>query len=218
MKKSENCTFFGLKKSPPSDKTRDLLLTEARKHFCEKGFAGSSLREICEGANANVSAVKYHFGGKEDLYRECFRIYGESRLQSASKILTQANSQEELKLRIKLFCEDFITEGLADMHTTKMICREIEIENPLIDDIFTNTFLKVYQTLLELFLDSQSKGFIRHDLDVHIITSFCFHNLVAALRNNHVGEKHFGKSLRDPQYFETFINHILSIIFDGIKI
>ena len=99
-----------------------------------------------------------------------------------------------------------------------MICREIEIENPLIEDIFTNTFLKVYQTLLELFLDAQKKGFIRNDLDAQVVTSFFINNLVSALRNNHVGEKHFGRSLRDPHYLELFNNHILSIIFDGIKI
>lgn len=64
------------------------------------------------------------------------------------RFLTHANSIDELKLRLKLFCEDFLNEGLANMHTTKMICREIENENPLIDDIFQETFLKSIQRLL----------------------------------------------------------------------
>ena len=214
----KNCSFFCLKVGPPSDKTRDLLLVEARKKFCEKGFDGASLRDICDGAGANVSAVKYHFGGKEGLYRECFKIYGEERLHSASKILTKANSVEELKVRIKLFCEDFIKEGLGDMYTTKMICREIEIENPLIEDIFKNTFLKVFQTFIDLIVDAQEKGFVRKDLEAHVITSFCFHGLVTSIRNDHVGTKHFNKSLHDPIFFETYINNTISIMFDGIKI
>ncbi|MBC7538984.1 MAG: TetR/AcrR family transcriptional regulator [Bacteriovorax sp.] len=210
------CSFFG-KKIIPAD-TRDLILAEARKHFCEKGFEGASIRDICEGAKVNVSAIKYHFGGKEGLYRECFKIYGESRLSSASKILTKPNSFEELKLRIKLFCEDFIKEGLENMYTTKMICREIETENPLIADIFQDTFLKVYTTLAEMFEDAKTKNLIRSDLDTMIITSAFFHNLTTTLRVDHVGEKYFNRTLRDPVYSELFINNIITIFFDGIKI
>jgi AcrR family transcriptional regulator len=211
------CSFFG-KKNIPHDNTRNLILAEARVHFCEKGFVGASVRDICDGATVNVSAIKYHFGGKEGLYRECFKIYGEGRLKSASKILTKANSIEELKLRIKLFCEDFIKEGLENMHATKMICREIEIENPLIEDIFQETFLKLYKTLTEIFEDAQTKNLIRNDLDAMIITSSFFHNLTSSLRLNHVGEKYFNRTLLDPIYSELYINNIITILFDGIKI
>lgn len=214
---ARKCSFFG-KKDPPSDNTKDLILDAARKHFCEKGYEGASIREICDEAHANVSAIKYHFGGKEGLYRECFKIYGESRLNSASKILTKANSIEELKLRLKLFCEDFINEGIANMHTTKMICREIETENPLIDDIFQETFLKVYSTLVEMFEDAKNKNLIRPDIDVMTASSIFFHSLTTSLRFDHVGEKNFKKSLRDPIYKELFIKNMISIFFDGLKI
>ncbi len=210
------CSFFG-RKVIPAD-TRDLILSEAEKHFGEKGFEGASVRDICDGANVNVSAIKYHFGGKEGLYRECFKIYGESRLNSASQILTKVNSTEELKLRLKLFCEDYIKEGLENMHTTKMVCREIETENPLIQDIFQETFFKVYTTMVEMFEDAKTKNLIRKDLDTVILASVFFHSLTTSLRVNHVGEKYFNKSLKDSIYSEHFINNLISIFFDGLKI
>ncbi|MFA6236712.1 MAG: TetR family transcriptional regulator [Bacteriovorax sp.] len=218
MNKDSKCFFFGKKETAPPDKTRDLILEEARKHFCEKGFDGASVRDICCGASVNVSAIKYHFGGKEGLYRECFKVYGESRLNSASKILTKANSAEELKLRLKLFCEDFIKEGLENMHTTKMICREIENENPLITDIFQETFLKVYSTLVELLEDAKNKNLINKEIDAMVAASVFFHSLTTSLRMNHIGEKYFQKSLRSPSYSELYINNIISILFNGIKI
>lgn len=218
MNKNSKCFFFGKKESHSPDKTRDLIIEEARKHFCEKGFEGASVREICCGASVNVSAIKYHFGGKEGLYRECFKVYGESRLSSALKILTKANSAEEIKLRLKLFCEDFIKEGLDNMYTTKMVCREIETENPLIVDIFQDTFLKVYSTLVEMLEDAKDKNLIRKDLDVLIGASLFIHALTTSLRVDHVGEKYFHKTLRDPVYAELFINNMISIFFDGIKI
>lgn len=204
--------------SKETDTTKDLILKEARKHFCEKGFDGASVREICDGADANVSAIKYHFGDKVGLYRECFKVYGESRLHSVSKILTKANSIEELKLRIKLFCEDFIKEGLENMHTTKMICREIEAKNPLIEDIFEETFLKIYVTLVDMFEDAKKKKLIRNDLETTIIASIFFHNLTMSLRMDHVGEKYFNKTLTNAEYAQTYINNILAILFDGLKI
>lgn len=51
-------------------RARERLLAEATRLFAEKGYAGTSTREICLAAQANVAAIHYHFGGKEGLYRE----------------------------------------------------------------------------------------------------------------------------------------------------
>ena len=213
--KNESCFFF--KKTIPSEKTKDLILDEAKKLFCEKGYEGASVRDICVAVGANVSAIKYHFGGKEGLYRECFLHYGEERLQQAQKILTKSDSVEELKLRIKLFSEDFIKQALENPHTTKMICREIEIENPLIQDIFESTFLKVYTTFADFFIDAQEKNLINKEADPHVVTSIFFHSLTAAIRSDHVAEKYFNRTLKNTEYIESFINNLISIIFNGIK-
>jgi AcrR family transcriptional regulator len=214
---AQSCFFFG-KKSLPTEKTKDLILEVAKKQFCEKGYTGASIRDICLAANANVSAIKYHFGGKEGLYRECFLNYGVGRLASAKRILTKANSIEELKLRIQLFSEDFIKEGIENSYTTKMICREIEIENPLIQDIFESTFLEVYKLFADIFIDAQEKNLIRKDMDPHVATSLYFHTLTTSLRIDHIGKKYYNRSLKEPQYAEQFINNLIAIVFNGIKI
>lgn len=214
--KAEKCFFFG-KKTPPPEKTKDLILEAAMKHFCEKGYEGTSVREICCEVGANVSAIKYHFGGKEGLYRECFIIYGESRLNIATKIITKAESFDDLRLKLKLFAEDFIREGLLNLNLTKMVCREIEIQNPLVEDIFQSTFLKVYQTLADLMEEARVNGIIRQDVDSLMATSMFFHTMTATLRMDHVGEKYFQKSLKDPAHLEFFINNLLSILLSGIK-
>lgn len=53
--------------------TRDQLLDTAERLFAERGVDGVSLREITSHAGANVAAVNYHFGSKENLVREVFR-------------------------------------------------------------------------------------------------------------------------------------------------
>ena len=50
------------------EQTRDRLLHAAGDEFARNGFERASVRSICDAAEANVSAVKYHFGSKHELY------------------------------------------------------------------------------------------------------------------------------------------------------
>jgi AcrR family transcriptional regulator len=52
----------------PSADTRDRLLDAAERAFSDKGFEGAALREITTDAKANLAAVHYHFGSKEELF------------------------------------------------------------------------------------------------------------------------------------------------------
>lgn len=47
--------------------TQERLIEAAETLFAEKGFEAVSLRDITAQAGANVAAVNYHFGGKENL-------------------------------------------------------------------------------------------------------------------------------------------------------
>ncbi|MEP3277799.1 MAG: helix-turn-helix domain-containing protein [Stappiaceae bacterium] len=52
----------------PAD-TRTRIVRSAEKLFAEHGIAGTSVRMITDDANANIAAVNYHFGGKDQLIR-----------------------------------------------------------------------------------------------------------------------------------------------------
>jgi TetR/AcrR family transcriptional regulator, regulator of cefoperazone and chloramphenicol sensitivity len=52
-----------------NDRTRQRLIDAARDLFVSKGFAATSVRDICTAADANSASVSYHFGGKAELYR-----------------------------------------------------------------------------------------------------------------------------------------------------
>jgi AcrR family transcriptional regulator len=53
--------------------TRQRLLDSSREVFSRKGYREATIAEICEGADANIAAVNYHFGDKESLYVETWR-------------------------------------------------------------------------------------------------------------------------------------------------
>lgn len=45
--------------------TKNKILDAADVLFADKGFNGTSLREITSQANVNLAAVNYHFGYKK---------------------------------------------------------------------------------------------------------------------------------------------------------
>ena len=49
------------------------LLDAAAECFAERGFHGTTIREIAERAGVNVAACHYHVGSKQDLYVEVLR-------------------------------------------------------------------------------------------------------------------------------------------------
>ena len=48
--------------------TKQKLIRTAGKLFAERGFGGTSIRDIAKVARTNLGAINYHFGSKEALF------------------------------------------------------------------------------------------------------------------------------------------------------
>ena len=57
----------------PADYTRDAIIKAAVVLFAEKGFEGTSVRDIVTKARVNQAAINYHFKGKSGLYLEVLK-------------------------------------------------------------------------------------------------------------------------------------------------
>jgi AcrR family transcriptional regulator len=120
--------------------TKNKILDAADVLFADKGFNGTSLREITSQANVNLAAVNYHFGSKKELIKAVMSRYMDElspQLESALSLICEA----EVKPNLHEVFSAFI-EPLLNLNTFK--------ENG------TSTFL---QLLGRGYTDSQ--GFLR---------------------------------------------------------
>ena len=56
-----------------SQETRSQILSAARKAFAEVGFAAANVRAIANAAGTTHAMIRYHFGTKDELWREAVR-------------------------------------------------------------------------------------------------------------------------------------------------
>ncbi len=63
------------------DATAAAVLAAATEEFAAHGFYLTRVRNIATRAGANVAAISYHFGGKQELYLEVLRRQAQRRIE-----------------------------------------------------------------------------------------------------------------------------------------
>ncbi len=58
----------GRPKGGRTDQTRDRILDAAERLFADRGYDGTSIRDVAAAADVQINAVGYHFGPKEALF------------------------------------------------------------------------------------------------------------------------------------------------------
>jgi len=73
----------------------DRLLDAAEKLFCQKGFDGTSVRDLTTAADCNIAAVNYHFGGKRKLYIQMFQRQMQRMIDRQKEVITRLTSKPD---------------------------------------------------------------------------------------------------------------------------
>ena len=89
--------------------TRRQLLEAAGEIFAEHGYAKATSKEICERAQANIAAVNYHFGGKDELYAAVLEE-AHSRIVSIEAVAAAAQSRAAPELKLRTFLTRVVAE------------------------------------------------------------------------------------------------------------
>jgi TetR/AcrR family transcriptional regulator, regulator of cefoperazone and chloramphenicol sensitivity len=95
------------------DPTKVRLIEAAGEEFAGKGFDATRIRAICDRAGANVAAVNYHFGDKEQLYVATILDAHRCGMQAGEYDAAAAEGPAE---QLRCFIHHFLTRVLAINH------------------------------------------------------------------------------------------------------
>jgi len=108
------------------DTKRDRIVDAAGELFADRGFEATTVRDICQAADANIAAVNYYFGDKQRLYVEAVVRAHRWRMERVKLPEWNADTPPETKLAdfIKTFIRR-VRSGPGDTWHTRLIMREI---------------------------------------------------------------------------------------------
>lgn len=200
----EKCKKTKLKNDLDS---RAALIEAAKVVFGARGFDGATVKDLAEAAGVNVSLVSYYFDGKENLYRECLGTFGLHNIETAKRVLKAPATAEEFRVRLQMFAEEFVALHHRDPHVCNIIRRDFESFNPIAMAIFKETFVPMYETLVEFVASAKSAGLLRKNTDPDTATAIMFGGLVHLLRTEAMHLAIKGYSLLDSDHLEKTIQH-----------
>ena len=135
-------------------RVKDRLLDAAEGLFCERGFKGTSIRDIAASAGCNIASVNYYFGSKEKLYEEVWRRHlipmRDARIASINKVMSQTVARPNLEDLLRSFADTFVGSMVDTSRVSqlsKLMAREY-IDSHLPTNMFINEVIKPTMTAM----------------------------------------------------------------------
>lgn len=163
----------------PGGRTRDQVLDAACKVFAAKGFRDARVAEICKQAGANVAAVNYYFGDKENLYVEAWREAFQRSVKAHPPdggVDAQAPPAQRLRGRIRSLIRRVLDPGSDEFEIVRK-----ELANPtgLLDEVLRECIGPMRQGMADVVRELLGPGVpeLQVILCTRSIGSQCMHLL-----------------------------------------
>lgn len=138
--------------------TKKSILYAAIDIFAARGYEGATVRDICERAGAgNASAINYHFGGKDGLYRSILELmFSEFDRRSANHqdLYGRVGKPEErLRRFINIYCEMYYGSGEKAKKIGTIFLLEMARPSPFLDEMIEKYMIRQSDDFLRIIRD-----------------------------------------------------------------
>lgn len=106
---------------------REHIIKNAIELFAEKGFEGTSIRELAAKANVNVAMVNYYFGSKEKLFEAMIELKA-SYMKGIIEELVKDKTKSEIE-KIDTIIENYVTRLLSNPNFHRVLHQEMLMQN-----------------------------------------------------------------------------------------
>ena len=198
--------------------TRQAIVEAARSLFSERGYSGASVRDICGRAGTSSNAINYHFGSKEQLYKDILGGLASAQLALAEQVLSSTpDSRDEFVVRLELYFSQLLDAYLENRETFRIIAREFEQLLPRGDeDDVIGKFIDTNRVIAGYVRRAMERGFVAPDIDADVVAGLLLDRVLNQARFTEAHKRYFDVSTLDGNYREHWLRATLRIVFHGI--
>ncbi|MGE5444605.1 MAG: TetR/AcrR family transcriptional regulator [Ignavibacteriales bacterium] len=193
-------------------KTRDKILESSVKLFAEKGFSGTTTKEIAGKAGVNEALVFRYFSTKRDLYHAIIerKIKEEPEAESLLKPFRETRDDW-------LFLKSIAIRTLEWIEKDPSFIRLLyfsAFEGDELSEIFFESYVQHQRMLLSDYIEQRiSEGAFKNVNPLLAIRAF-----TGMVANYAIEEKVFGKKKSGEVEYGEVVETFIKIFLDGIKI
>lgn len=131
------------------------ILNAAYNSISSKGYANVSLREIAKEAEVALSQLHYHFGSKEELFKEIIKKMMGKYLIEVEDHLRKGETEKEKMSSLIVFFEKILT------HNSELFCLLYDLTglalwSDTFRDLLSDLFKEISNMIEEFILNSNS--------------------------------------------------------------
>jgi AcrR family transcriptional regulator len=200
----------------PDLSTKQLqLLDSAELLFSQKGFDGTSVRDIAEAAGINTAMISYYFGSKEKLMEEIF----ERKSLNIRELVDNLIKDESLDPLQKMYSlVDVYIERIFQRKTFHriLLCEQIINQNPPIIQMVEKMKVRNSECMNDIIRVGQKKGLFKKNVDIPMLTNTLIGTISHMLINTEFYRTYHNlETLRDEE-FEKIIKKKLAVHIKSI--
>ena len=196
--------------------TEERIVEFAGELFAQYGFRGATIRKICDRAGVNLSAIKYHFGGKEKLYSEVLNHWHEFAIEKYPPLLgvtEKAPPEKQLRAFILSLLFRILDKG-KPAWSGRLMAREM-VEPTEVFDRLVEENLRPLHTLLASIV----RKIIKNSVSEETIR-LCYLSIIGQClyyyNVRYIGQV-FQRDMSTPDEIERIADHITRFSLRGLR-
>lgn len=187
----------------------------AEKLFADKGFEGTSVRDIAEGAGVNLAMISYYFGSKEKLMEAMFDHRASSSILQLEEMVQDKNLSPLQK--VEKLIDRYIDKLLSQQCFHRIMVREQMVNNNgLIAERIQDIKKRNQALIKELIAQGQRSGEFRKNIDVSLLMITLVGTISQMVTTQHIYKEMNNLQSMAEEDFQKYIRKKLSHHLKGI--
>lgn len=192
-----------------NDKQLQIIET-AEKLFADKGFKGTSVRDIAEEAGINVAMISYYFGSKEQLMEAIFEVRIGS-VQMRLEDLLKDDSMTPIQKINMLIDEHVERVSQKESFYKIMITEQLINKNPVVIHAVNQLKIRNAELVGQLIKDGQKKGVFKKKVDLVLMLNTLVGTVSHTMMNKDYYREFYSLQSVSDEEFNTLLKRRVSV-------